>query len=353
MPKALVIRFRRVGDAVLTSSICTTLKQSIPDCEVHYVLNENIAPLFENHPDIDRVISFSDKETHSLFRYLKKIRHIMQEGQYDIIIDARSTINTLFFPLFSLRTKYRIGLKKSYTRFIYNHRVDKHEPKMVRQLMMMTNPLNGDYKITENSLFRLYCTEKEIQAYKDYMISKGINISRPVIVCAVAARLDHKIWPLENMKEILSNILQKYKDVQLVFNFAGDKEKKIAYQLYEDLGRDPRIFINIEANSLRQLAAAFANSQFFFGNEGGPRHISQAFEIPSYAIFPPSIGVERWLPNMEERFKGIGPEIIDPGVAESEEIPFREKFNLITPQRVWTELDKMLEKYLQNRVQIQ
>ena len=276
----------------------------------------------------------------------------MKEGKYDIIIDARSTINTLFFPLFSMRTKYRIGLKKGYTRFIYNHRVDKNEPKMVKQLMMMTNPLNKDYEITENSFFKLYCTEDEIQAYQNYMVSKGVNINSPVIVCAVAARLDHKIWPLENMKEILGNVLEKYQDVQLIFNYAGEKEKRIAYKLYEELGRNPRIFINIEANSLRQLAAAFANSQFFFGNEGGPRHISQAFEIPSYAIFPPSISVERWLPNMEERFNGIGPEMIDPGLAENEEVPFKEKFSLITPQRVWEELDTMLEKYLQNRIQI-
>lgn len=36
--KVLIIRFRRVGDAVLTSSICTTLKQSDPNIEIHYSL---------------------------------------------------------------------------------------------------------------------------------------------------------------------------------------------------------------------------------------------------------------------------------------------------------------------------
>lgn len=350
MPKVLVIRFRRIGDAVLTSSICTTLKQSIPDCEIHYVLNENIAPLFENHPDIDKLIPFSDEETHSLFKYIRKIRRIMKEGKYDIIIDARSTINTLFFPLFSMRSKYRIGLKKAYTNFFYNHRIVDNKSKsnnaIVKELLMMVNPLSQEYPINKNSFFRLNCTEEEIEKYRNYMVSKGIDITKPVIVCAVAARLEYKIWPLESMKETLQQLLDKYKDVQLIFNYAGEKEKAIASQLYEKLGCDPRIFINIEAKSLRELAAVFANSHFFFGNEGGPRHISQAFGVPSYAIFPPQVGVEKWIPNMEGQFRGIGPEMIDPGLAANEDVPFQERFELITPKRVWEELDRMLEQYL-------
>jgi len=41
-------------------------------------------------------------------------------------------------------------------------------------------------------------------------------------------------------------------------------------------------------SSLRQLAALCANCSFYFGNEGGARHIAQALEIPSFAIYSPS-----------------------------------------------------------------
>ena len=43
--KVLVVRFRRVGDAVVSSVICNTLRLNFPDAEIHYVLNEAIAPL--------------------------------------------------------------------------------------------------------------------------------------------------------------------------------------------------------------------------------------------------------------------------------------------------------------------
>lgn len=58
----LVIRFRRVGDAVLSTVICSSLKKTFPEARVDYVLNENIACLYEDHPDIDRTITFNDHE---------------------------------------------------------------------------------------------------------------------------------------------------------------------------------------------------------------------------------------------------------------------------------------------------
>ena len=60
----LVIRFRRVGDSVLATALCRSLRQSFPQAQIDYVLNENIASLYENHPDIDRVIPFNDRENH-------------------------------------------------------------------------------------------------------------------------------------------------------------------------------------------------------------------------------------------------------------------------------------------------
>lgn len=350
MPRILIIRFRRVGDAVLTTSICSTLKKSIPGAEIHYVLNESIAPLFEHHPDIDKVIPFSDKELKSIFRYLSKIRKIMKEGKYDIIIDARSTINTMLFPLMSLRSKYRIGLKKSYTHLIYNHRVnnqnDPSRTSAVQQLLMLANPLSSEFDINEKPMFRLHCTQEEVDKYKEYMVSMGIDIAKPVVVCAVATRLEHKMWPLEHMRDVIQRILDKYKDAQLIFNYAGDREKTLAYELYDMLGRDPRIFINLEAKNIRELAAVLANSNFFFGNEGGPRHISQAFEIPSYAIFPPGISMNKWLPNKADNYQGINPLDIDPTLTIDENVSYEEKFSLVTPNRVWEVLDAMLDRYL-------
>ena len=170
--KVLVIRFRRIGDAVLSVVICSSIRKSFPEAEIHYVLNDHIAPLFENHPDIDKIITFSDEENNHFFKYLRKVRQLMKTERYDVIIDTRATIKTLWFSAFSLRTKYRIGTSKFYNHFFHNYRVRNHVnddlDEVVRNLLLL-QPLEREGKLVMTTDFRLYVTEQETAEFKSYM----------------------------------------------------------------------------------------------------------------------------------------------------------------------------------------
>lgn len=63
--KILVVRFRQMDDAILTTVVLNSLKKSFPDCSIDFVLNDKICPLFEGHPSINRLIPFTDEERHS------------------------------------------------------------------------------------------------------------------------------------------------------------------------------------------------------------------------------------------------------------------------------------------------
>lgn len=347
--KILIIRFRRVGDAVISSVLCSSLKKSFPNAEIHYILNENIAPLFENHPDIDKIITFSDEDQKSFFQYISKVWKIVSDNQYDIIVDTRSTIKTLWFSLFSLRTPSRIGRKKAYNQFIQNHRVALGHEDEVSNTLKLLKPLYHKYKIEMIRHFNLYTTLEEKQAFRRKMEATGLDLSRPIIVCAVTARLEHKVWEKEKMVEILRRMLDKFPDIQLIFNYAGEREKSNSFDIFHALNQNPRIFINLEAHNLRELLALYSFSSFFFGNEGGPRHISQAMNVPGLAIFPPSIPKSVWLPNSCERFQGIELADINPLAAKEEALSFEEKFQQIDTESVWNQLEPMLEKFADNR----
>ena len=83
--------------------------------------------------------------------------------------------------------------------------------------------------------------------------------------------------------------------------------------LYEDMGKDEHIFIDIEADSLRKLVSILEIADFFFGNEGGPRHIAQACHLPGLAIYPPWVELPRWLPSNDSRYKSVSPFDMFPG----------------------------------------
>src|SRR3712207_8019300 len=71
--KILVIRFRQMGDAILGTSLLNTLRDSFPDAQIDFVLNERLARLFEGHPSLSRVITFTDDERHHVLTYLRKV----------------------------------------------------------------------------------------------------------------------------------------------------------------------------------------------------------------------------------------------------------------------------------------
>lgn len=351
--KILVIRFRRVGDAVLSTTVLTSLKKSIPNCEIDYVLDAGIAPLFEHHSDIDNIITFSHEEKHSTFKYLRKVKRLMREKRYDIVIDLRSTFNTIPFAIFSKGAKYRIGIDKSYTRPFYNHLIKLDEDKdIIHMLLQRLDPLRGEYDIVKERQFMLQPTQEELDEFKRYMTEKGIDFQKPVVLCAVVTRLEHKMWPLDRMRESLQRILDTYPDAQLIFNYGGGRERELALQLWEQTGRSPRIFIDIEAKGLRQLMAMIALSDFFYGNEGGPRHIAQSLKVPSFAIFPPFTPKGMWLPDENEIYAGVEPCDLQPDIQDGKdkknEAEYGVVFEVITTDVVWERAKPMLDRYLNN-----
>ena len=293
--RILVIRFRQMGDAILSTPLLSTLHRSFPDAELHFVLNERIAPLFEGHPAISRIITFSDAERHAPLTYLRKVWQTVHQTRYDAIIDMRSTLNTMPFALFSLHSKMRIGIRKPYTLSIYNHRIEgcEDDESMITHNLKLAEPLKP--AITDRNL-SLSITEKEKTDFRTYMQYEGIDFSRPVMLVGVTAKLENKTWAEDRMTETLRRLLDTFPHLQLIFNYAPGREAENARRIYEHLGANPHIFLQIQAKSPRELAAMAANCTAYFGNEGGGRHIVHAMGKPSLVVCSPLASKTTWLP---------------------------------------------------------
>lgn len=173
-----------------------------------------------------------------------------------MIIDTRSTVKTLLFSLFSLSTPYRIGSKKGYNFFLHNYRIDNHRDKsvdMVQHNLKLLKPLEKESEIYYCPDFKLYVSEHEKVDCRFYMQKQGIDFTKPVVIATVTARLAHKVWDKERMKEVLRRMIDKY-DTQIIFNFAGNEEE-FAVNIHREMGNDKNVFTNIKAGSLRDLCA--------------------------------------------------------------------------------------------------
>ena len=215
----LVVRFRQMGDAILATSLLNTLRHNFPEAQIHFVLNEKIAPLFEGHPSIDRIITFTEEERHHLIHYLKRVWQIVHQTHYDVIIDMRSTANTMLFARFSPHTPYRIGVKKGYTRLAFNHMIPPCGSKsMVEHDVSFASPLNAIQPIQPVKEFTLHITDEEKQSFGDYLQKQGINLSKPIMLANVTAKLASKVWDEDRMVWVLDQFIKQYPDFQILFN---------------------------------------------------------------------------------------------------------------------------------------
>jgi len=346
----LVIRFRQMGDAILATSLLNTLRQNFGEAKIDFVLNQRIAPLFEGHPSIDRIITFSDSERHHTLSYLRKVWQIVHNTHYDIIIDMRSTVNTMLFALMSPQTKYRIGVDKGYTKIAFNHLIDTCGDRypMVEYDVSYAHPLNSIKPIKPCYTFNLKITDKEKLSFKQYLINQGVELSRPIMLANVTAKLAHKVWKTERMAWVLQQFMQHYPDYQIIFNYAPGQEEKNARNLYEMLGQPKQVLIDVQAHSSRELVAMGCFMTLFFGNEGGARHIMQAVGCPSLAICAPENNKRVWITQTDILAEGISPvDVVEEDDNLKQKYPSltrEEKYDLLTQEYVWQKLELFMNK---------
>lgn len=342
--KILVVRFKQIGDSILASSMCNTLRETFPDAQIDYVLYEHVVPIFKNHKNIDNIISISKKEQKNLFKYIKKVWDITRT-KYDIVIDIMSTPKSELFTLFSPNAKYKIGRKKKRRGYTYTHKIEeaKDAKDKVDKFLKMLKPLEKEYDVKYVRDFSINITEDEKEYLKEKMEKAGVDFTKPVFACSVTTRVPSKLYPVDNMVKIIKTLLNDIKELQIVFYYAPDQKEFVTSVHRELLDNDKRIFSNIQTASIRELAMLLKNCDMFFGNEGGPRHLAQALDIPSYAIYFPESDKKEWLPYTNDKHQGI----ISGELGKQEEGMTRDEFyRLITPEIVVNGVEKLYNEFI-------
>ena len=293
--KVLIVRLKQIGDSVLALPVCNTLRKSDANAEIHFMVYEHIAPLFENHPSIDKVVKMTAHQRKSKVAFFSMLKSI-REQRYDAVLDIINTPTSLVITRFS-GAKIQAGFlnEKLRTRF-YRTKIHKLGDgagrRKVPVLEALNIPLKYDYNIDVN------LHNDEIAKMKAAMAVAGINADRPLIAMMVYSRRDYKIWPANYFVELSDHLINKY-GAQLYFVYGPGEEdavKKIAARVEDS----KNVFTQPEAPSTRDLACLLKCVDFFIGNDGGPRHIAQSVGTSTFSIFSPLISKKGWIPNFPD-----------------------------------------------------
>lgn len=332
--RILVIRYKEIGDVLLSSVICNTLRKSFPEATIDYLMYDITADLFEDHPAVDNVISIDKEERASNFKYLKKVLFVLKQN-HDLIIDTSSTYRSELIAFLTYNRPIRIGRKQRWRGFSYTHRFDLEKirarnppgtPKVIEHLAMLEPLAELGYPLIGDRQLVLKVPDDVRKAMGKAMLDSGVNFNRPIFIFSVSAKYAHKRWRADYLQSVVEYCMSTY-SAQIILYAGSLQERNDINDFHKSMDLHRHIHSDIKTPSLLSLAGIMTHCDMFVGNDGGPRHMSQALGLPSVGVFSPSALKSEWLPIKSRKYQGVEcGDVIEVSEQDKARMTFKENF---------------------------
>jgi ADP-heptose:LPS heptosyltransferase len=350
--KILVIQQKMIGDVLASSIICNNLRMLYPTAQIDYLIYPFTKPVVENNPNINSIILFEDtyrKSKKALLKFLVAIR----KTNYDIVIDSYGKLESNLIVGMS-KAKIRIGMHKSYTRFLYTETVHELKHPLTNAGTAIENRLNLLSSLNNNKALdnkpKLFLTKNEVRNGLTILEKNDIDLSKRIFMIGVLGSGNSKTLPFPAMAKILDFIVLKT-NATLLFNYMPS-QKKEAHEIFDLCKTETQknIKIDIVPGSIREFLSITKHCQALIGNEGGAVNMAKALNIPTFTVFSPWIRKEAWnafengSTNVSVHLKDFKPELYGGKTPKEMKNKSIELYNAFTPDLMLP----TLEKYLKN-----
>ncbi|HXC36944.1 MAG TPA: glycosyltransferase family 9 protein [Candidatus Acidoferrales bacterium] len=287
-PKILAIQFKYFGDAVLMTPALRAIREDMPDCELHVLAPEEVTPLFEHLPWLNRVWAMPRRRGRGNLSETLPIIRALRRERFDKSVDFASNDRGAIASLL-IGACDRLGWEESGgfwgRRFCYYRRVAP-ESKPLHESAHLVHLLSGWSVPPPRSL------ESEIHADPSLAeTAKRILPAENAIICHVASSQPKKEWPLRNWVALHRMATRAGRNV--VFTTArGEREESLMTELSK-LAPDAVILPLI--NDLPALLAVLRRAALFISGDTGPLHFAAGLGVPTISLFGPS-PPGRWAP---------------------------------------------------------
>lgn len=286
--KILALQFKYFGDAVLLTPVLRALREHFPDSELHLLVPEEIAPLFQHLPHLHRVWAMPRQRGRARLGQSWPMIHALRRERFDRSADFASNDRGAILSRF-IGARRRLGWDEPGgffgRKFCYTDRVAP-EAKPQHESVRLTRLLSGWQIPPPLSL------KAEIHA--DPALADAARKILPherAVICHVASSQQKKEWPLSHWAKL--HRLATATGFQTVFTTAcGEREQALMVELKKLV---PEAMILPPVPELPLFLAVLARAGVFISGDTGPLHFAAGLGVPTISLFGPT-SPERWAP---------------------------------------------------------
>lgn len=291
----LIIKFKHIGDVLLSVPTVKALKQTFPYATITYLLNDETAPMIERLPYVKEVIRFDRKQ--GLFYQLSLLARLHHQG-FDLTVDLSGGGDRGALWSFFTGARYRIGTlpagKKGMAgkTYLYTHAAqtpDVRHHSVIRDLEIVrpfgieTHDLSVDFAVPDQVATSVH----------NKLAKKGLAPGEAYAVIHPTSRWLFKCADDVVMAECIDRLEEVFGLSVVVTCGPAQAELDRLSGVLSHCRTHPVAFPG-ELN-LKELGAVLAGASLYIGVDSAPSHLAAAMNVPSIVLFGPT-GAYNWGP---------------------------------------------------------
>ena len=298
--RILVIKFRNIGDVLLTAPLVSTLKHGIQGARVCAVVKPGTEAMLDGHPDLDAlyVVPLRHPGESALGFALRTVKFLLQlrREHFDLAINTTEGDRGILLS-WLVGARARWGIVKA----------GKEKTWQARLLTRQFRPLQGyTHTVIRNLAMaaplglkacrevKLTVSEADTTRVKALLAEQAFVAAVPntLIHCHPTSRWMFKCCPADKVAETIDELQQQ--GYRVALTCAPDGTERAFLDAILSVCKTRPIDLGGKL-TLKQTAALSGLSRLFFGVDSAPMHMAAAMGAPTLGIFGPS-GTFDWGP---------------------------------------------------------
>ncbi|HEY8851526.1 MAG TPA: glycosyltransferase family 9 protein [Gemmatimonadaceae bacterium] len=148
--RVLVIRYERIGDMIMATSLIRNIANALPSGKVDVLATPGTAPVLEGNPHVENVFTLNRKSIRSYRNVMKQLR----QARHTVMVDGRINNPPIFTStpllMYAGRARFRVGARGNRRPRIYN--VSVPEWNRVDHYIEGSKPLVAPFGVNPESV---------------------------------------------------------------------------------------------------------------------------------------------------------------------------------------------------------
>lgn len=285
--KILVLRYRFIGDTILTVPFLRNLRRAEPDAFIAWVVAPGSSEIVQGIPYVDELIFWDPVTIHADSRGTHKtvgdkLRFIrdLRSRRFDKVYVLKRSFGSALMAFLSGAGK-RIGFATEGRSFLLTagvpYRHDQHE------VQNFLDVLRADGVSVTDDYLEAWLSSEERQFADHFFMEAGVASDERVIGIHAFAANPPRAWHLDNFIELAERIQEQY-GARIIF-FGGPKDREALPTIRSAMKIPPLEAVG--ATTMRQTMALLDRCCLLVCNDSGIMHLAASLRVPLIALFGP------------------------------------------------------------------